>query len=119
MNFGPANAKEAEIFAVEGFRVRVQHRLQTLMTEQGMTQKDLAEKMGVSTSRISQIFSDRCNIGIKNLAKIFHALDAECMLSAQWINQPPAKMAKVYHMSDYIDRSPSGDNHLAAILKAA
>ena len=39
---GPKNANEAEIFAVERFRVDIQHHIQTLMNRQGMTQKKLA-----------------------------------------------------------------------------
>lgn len=34
--------------------------------------------MGVSSARISQIFSSKCNVTIRSLAEVFFALGEEC-----------------------------------------
>lgn len=45
------------------------------MAEKGMIHKDLAELIGVSQQRISQILSARYNITVKTLSRIAEALD--------------------------------------------
>src|SRR5262247_1710863 len=88
LSLGPRDAKEAEVFAVERFRVDIQHHVQMLMNRRGMTQKQLAEKLGISEARVSQFFSHDCNITMKGLARIFHALDAECSIGSREIQEP-------------------------------
>lgn len=83
VTIGPRNEDEKEVFTVEGFRVDVQHRMQKLMNERGVDKKELAKRLAVSPARISQIFSDECNITIRMLARVFHALEDECFLSSR------------------------------------
>jgi transcriptional regulator with XRE-family HTH domain len=54
--------------------VETQYRLRILMVEKGTTKAELAKKMGVSKSRISQLFGDYGNITLETLACAFHAL---------------------------------------------
>lgn len=72
--FGPQNEEEALVFAEEAFRVDTQTKIHELMLEKGLTKKDLAERLKVSGARISQVFSDRANLTIRNVARIFFAL---------------------------------------------
>jgi transcriptional regulator with XRE-family HTH domain len=90
MSLGPKDEQEAEIFAVERFRVDIQHHLQALMNRQGVTQKELAGRLHISEARVSQFFSDDCNITIKGLARIFHALNAEGSITSRALRDPPS-----------------------------
>ena len=84
-DFGPQDDAEREVFAVEAFRVDVQHRIQTVMNRKNVSQKKLAERLGVSEARVSQIFSSRSNMTLRFLARVFFALDDECRLdSKEW-----------------------------------
>jgi transcriptional regulator with XRE-family HTH domain len=81
-------AVRSALYAEEAFVVDVQSFLQELMEEKGLTRSQLAEAMGVSRARISQIFSDECkNFTVRLLAKAVHALgetpQVECQLTRQ------------------------------------
>ena len=76
------------IYAEEGFVVDVQSFLQELMEEKGISRSQLANAMGVTRARISQIFSDECkNLTVRLLARAVHALgevpQVECQLTRQ------------------------------------
>jgi transcriptional regulator with XRE-family HTH domain len=87
MNFGPKDAHEAPIFAEEGLRVEVQHRLQTVMNQLGVTQSDLAARMGVSEAHVSQLFSSTMNATIRKIAAVFHALGDECIVTSKLLER--------------------------------
>lgn len=78
---GPKNNNEARIFAEEKFRVGVQFMIQSTMRKKNVSQKELARRLNISEARISRFFSPGCNITVRNLARIFHALGEECTLS--------------------------------------
>jgi predicted XRE-type DNA-binding protein len=78
VRFGPRSEKEAYIYAEEEFRVDVQHAIYTLMQQKRVTQKQLAARLGVSAARVSHIFSDRCNLTVRLLARIYRALGERC-----------------------------------------
>ena len=80
--FEPNDDAEREIVAVERFRVDLQYRIQVLMNRRKVTQKQLAAKLGVSEARISQIFSSKCNVTIRFIARVFHALEDECWIDS-------------------------------------
>lgn len=73
--FGPQNEEEERIFAEEEFRVDVQQFVHNLMTEKKVSQRELARRLKVTEARVSQVFSDNCNVTVRVLARIFHALD--------------------------------------------
>lgn len=61
--------------AEEAFVVDVQSFLHQLMIDRGFSRSQLADAMGVSRARISQLFSDECrNFTIRLLARAVHAL---------------------------------------------
>ncbi|HEU4583631.1 MAG TPA: helix-turn-helix domain-containing protein [Polyangiaceae bacterium] len=72
--FAPRNEDEALIFAEEAFRVETQTKIHELMVEKGLTKQDLAKRLKVSGARISQVFSDRANLTLRNIARIFFAM---------------------------------------------
>ncbi|MGW1199860.1 helix-turn-helix domain-containing protein [Streptomyces sp. NPDC002536] len=47
-----------------------------LLAERGMTRKDLADRMGVSPGRVSQILSGGENLTLRSLAAVAECLDA-------------------------------------------
>lgn len=76
--FAPKNQNEEEIFAVEGLIFDVQIALQAEMKRRGISQKDLASMLGVSSARVSQLFNDDgANLTLATVAKIAHALKVQ------------------------------------------
>lgn len=87
MTLGPRNDAEKEVFAVEGFRVDVQYLIQKLMNDRGVSHTELARKLSISDAEVHEIFSDECNLNIRMLARIFHALDDECVISSRRLEE--------------------------------
>ncbi len=52
-----------------------------LLAERGMTRKDLADCMGVSPGRVSQILSGGENLTLRSLAAVAESLDARVEIS--------------------------------------
>lgn len=76
--FGPKNAIEEEVHAIESLVFSVQISLQRAMTKKGISNKELAEKLGMTPARVSQIFATKgANLTLKTIAKIQHALGEE------------------------------------------
>jgi transcriptional regulator with XRE-family HTH domain len=83
MTIEPKGARSA-IFAEEALVVDAQSFLHRLMVEKGINRTQLANAMGVSKARVSQIFSDECkNFTVRLLARACHALGEEPRLSSQ------------------------------------
>lgn len=71
----PRTNNETAGYAEEAFVVDVQSFLHQLMVEKGFNRSQLAEAMGVSRARVTQIFSDECkNFTVRLLARAVHAL---------------------------------------------
>ena len=81
MKFGPNNADEALIFAHEELRADVQYQILKALKQSGMSQAELAKKIGVSSAWISQILSDDANLTLETVSKIFYALGLQCRFS--------------------------------------
>ncbi|MGK5733566.1 helix-turn-helix domain-containing protein [Streptomyces sp. URMC 124] len=52
-----------------------------VLAERGMTRKDLADSMGVSPGRVSQILSGDENLTMRSLAAVADALDVKLEIS--------------------------------------
>ncbi len=78
LDLGPRDESEAAVAAAENFRLDVQYALIDAMEGRGMSQQDLALKLGVTEARVSQYFSDQCNITVRVLGRILHAIGARC-----------------------------------------
>lgn len=73
--YGTANSEEN---AVEALVVSVQLALQRVMSANCVTQKELAERLGLSGARVSQILSaDGANLTLKTIARVALALGDE------------------------------------------
>jgi transcriptional regulator with XRE-family HTH domain len=70
----PKSDEERRIFAEEEFRVETQVRIHELLVSKGLSQKDLAARLRVSQARVSQFFSDDCNLTLRTIAQIFFAI---------------------------------------------
>ncbi|SDG49531.1 helix-turn-helix domain-containing protein [Pelagibacterium luteolum] len=75
MNFGPVDANEAQIFAVEELRADVQYEVLRALKADGLKQADLAARLGCSAAWVSQLLSDDANLTLESVAKIFFALN--------------------------------------------
>lgn len=83
MTLEPAKNARSAVFAEEAFVVDVQSFLHRLMIEKGLNRTQLADAMGVSKARVSQIFSDECkNFTVRLLARACHALGEEPQISS-------------------------------------
>lgn len=97
--FGPQSEGEKEIFALESLVFSVQVALQRAMTKQGVSAKELAERLGMTPARVSQIFSDKGpNLTLRTIAKIQAALgeDFAFVSKSEMKAQKPMSTAKLY-----------------------
>ena len=75
---GAQTPNQEEAFAIEALVFSVQVSLQKAMNKNGVSNKKLAERLGMSAARVSQIFSTKGpNLTVKTIAKIIHALGEE------------------------------------------
>lgn len=76
--FGPVGDEEKEVFAIQALIVSIQIALHRAMTKHGVGNKELADRLGISPGRVSQIFSGKGpNLTLKTIAKIQVALDED------------------------------------------
>ena len=67
--------RTTSVYAEEALVVDLQSLLHTVMIEKGMSRSQLAQAMGVSKARITQLFSDDTgNFTVRVLARALHAL---------------------------------------------
>ena len=81
MPLEPKNQKEALIFAEEGLRVKIQHSIQKLLNEKGMSHSQLAQKLGISLEKVEEIFSSDCKLTIRRLARVYFVLEADLKIA--------------------------------------
>ena len=67
-------------FVAEGYAIRFMEQVLGLMKEQEMSQKDLAQEMGVSPPYMSRLFSAPPNLTLRSLVQLKLALSAEMTL---------------------------------------
>lgn len=71
----PTNDEEKLIVSTEMLVLSVQVALQKAMTKRGVTNSELAARLGMSVARVSQIFSERGpNLTLKTIARVAAAL---------------------------------------------
>jgi transcriptional regulator with XRE-family HTH domain len=73
----------AIIEAEENLLIDFQFLLQEVVTQKGVSLSELAEKAGVSKSRISQVLSPEANPTAKTFARLFHALGEEVTIGVK------------------------------------
>lgn len=65
----------AQSLRQEEFILEVTEQICGLMEQQGISRKELAERMGKSKGRISQLLDGEANLTLRTLSDIFSALD--------------------------------------------
>lgn len=76
--------KKTVAFAEEALVVDIQSFLQTLMDEKNINRAQLAEAMGVTRGRVSQMFSADCkNFTVRLLARALHAMGENAELTCE------------------------------------
>jgi len=78
--FGPKNEAEQLVFAAEGLRVDVQVDIQKVMRSKGIGKKKLRRRAGLTKKQVKRLFDDRRDIGVKVLARVYHALGMRCRI---------------------------------------
>lgn len=58
-----------------------QFALLDLMAEAGINKAELAKRLGVSRSSVSQMFAADANPTVRQLARVYDALDAKCSIA--------------------------------------
>lgn len=82
--FGAQNQDELETYAIEDLIFSVQLAIQKVMNSGCISQKELAERLGISAARVSQFLStEGANLTIKTIAKIGYALGENFILERQ------------------------------------
>jgi transcriptional regulator with XRE-family HTH domain len=81
MPLKPKTHEEDLIFSEEGFRVHVQHSIQKLLNEKGMSHSQLAQKLGISLEKVEEIFSSDCKLTIRRLARVYFVLEADLKIA--------------------------------------
>jgi len=82
--FGAQSDEELEVYAIEDLIFSVQLAIQKVMNASCVTQKELAERLGISPARVSQFLSSEgANLTIKTVARIGHALGENFTLVRQ------------------------------------
>ncbi len=78
-------------FILQGLLVDTANQLKDLMLKKGLTQKQLAERMGVKPSYITKIFSADENISLKTIAKVLAALEVDATIKIDEIPKEESK----------------------------
>lgn len=69
---------DEEVYAIEDLVFSVQVALQRAMNRKGVTNKQLAERLGMTPARVSQVFSSNGpNLTLKTIARIACALEED------------------------------------------
>ena len=129
---------ENMIFAEEALIVDAQTAINTLMVELGVSRAELAERLGVSQARVSQMFSDNAkNLTLRTLARVFHALGDHCRITSDQLEpilgstksaeivereESGAHFGSVFELVEHLERASqdaySNDNRQADALAA-
>lgn len=87
--FGPQTNEERIIDAVERLKFDVQYALQAAMAKHDVNRSELARRLGVSKSRVSQMFTDDANLRLNTVARAFAVLDEEIYFGSESV--PPIR----------------------------
>lgn len=82
MIFGPQNKSEEMLFAIEGTRVDLQHRIQMVLNRCGISRDELARRLGKKRQYVDKkLFAENANPSIVVIAKVFHVMGMELVLT--------------------------------------
>jgi transcriptional regulator with XRE-family HTH domain len=78
---------DEQALAVESFIVDAQFRIHQLLKEAGVSQSQLAEKLGLSKARVSAMFGPKPNLTLETMGRIFAALNEPAVLTSPRIER--------------------------------
>jgi len=87
--FEPRTDEERVIDAVERLKFDVQYALQAAMAKHDVKRSELAQRLGISKARVSQMFADDANLRLNTVAKAFAVLDEEIYFGSESV--PPIR----------------------------
>ena len=91
--FGPKNAKEAEVFAIEELIAETQYCIQSVMKEKGVRRSELAKRLGCSAANVTRMLSEDSNLTLESIARVLHAVDDKCMIRSKFLEESVRRSA--------------------------
>lgn len=82
------NPENLRLFQQAGLQIRIAREVERAMKQQKISRKALAERMGVSKGRITQILSGSSNLTLRLVADAFTALGLELELRPVALDRP-------------------------------
>ena len=74
----PRSDEELELDRINSLVLSVQIAIQNTMSVKGISQRELADRLGVTAARVSQIVAgEGSNLTLKTIGRIAHALDEQ------------------------------------------
>jgi transcriptional regulator with XRE-family HTH domain len=103
--FRTAKDKKYDVlFAENNFITCLQVEVEAVMNAKGISQTDLAKRMGLSAARVSQILSDNgTNLEARTIARIGHALGVRTIV--EFVDKPMRRSER-----DSVTSLPSGSS---------
>lgn len=83
MSIGPQNRNEAQTFAFEELRADIQYEILKALKQEGISQSDLAKRLGCSAGCVSQFLDDDANMTLESISKVFLALGRRCVIRSE------------------------------------
>src|SRR5262245_39673026 len=83
MKMGPLDHREAQIFALEELRADIQYQILKALKDEGLSQSDLAKRLGCSPAWISQFLDDDANLTLESISKVFLALGKQLVVATE------------------------------------
>ena len=121
MSLGPKNRSEEVIYAEENLRVDFQYRLQSLLNHRKLSRKELAFRAGMTEQAVSRLFSSKANPRLDTVARLFHALGDECIITSRELERV-AKLSGwscTFDLASWAEESAIGAEYDAPALVAA
>lgn len=101
------NVNRRRIEAEEDAVLDIQFSILDLLRKQGLSKEELAKRLGVSKARVSQLFAAGANPTVKQIARIYDALDRQfvpttCELGSRRVLNAQAEwsQADVFRIKD-------------------
>lgn len=93
MSSKPNKVKSEDVIAAEeNFLFDVQHSIEWLLNDRGMSRSELADATGVSEARVSQMLGHRgTNLTLRTVGRIFHILGEECEVTSPRLEELKAE----------------------------
>ncbi len=93
------------IAAEENLVIDVQFLIQGIMNEKGITRAELAQRMGISKARLTQIMRPEANPTFRTVARLIYALDERLTVSRESENKAVEHSCKIAQKSHWIEFS--------------